>query len=88
MKTTSFQSKVYNEYKRARTYFPPFNSGHEGYAVLLEEVQELWNEIKKSKDSRRINSRMITECIQISAMSMAFVMDLQDDKHSFEVEQE
>lgn len=33
------------EMLRASAKFPPFNSGHEGYAVLLEEVEELKDEI-------------------------------------------
>lgn len=71
------------EYRRARKLFPKFASGHEGYAVIKEELDELWDEIKESRDSRHINSKMVGECIQISAMCLAFVMDLQKNKHSF-----
>jgi len=34
------------ELAKAEKKFPGFNSAHEGYAVLLEEVDELWDEIK------------------------------------------
>ena len=27
-------------------YHKPFNSTHEGYAVILEEMDELWDEVK------------------------------------------
>jgi hypothetical protein len=34
------------ELERAEAKFAPFNSAHEGYAVMLEEVEELWDVIK------------------------------------------
>src|SRR5713226_4865417 len=34
------------ELARARSLFPRFNGPHEGYAVLLEELDELWVEVK------------------------------------------
>jgi hypothetical protein len=42
-----------NEYKRASSKFPPFNSYHEGYAILNEELDELWDEVKK-KDAPEV----------------------------------
>ena len=36
----SVNELVSQELKMANTNFPPFNSRHEGYAVLLEEVEE------------------------------------------------
>lgn len=33
------------ELERANNKFPPFNSTHEGYAVLLEEIEEVESEI-------------------------------------------
>ena len=38
--------EVHTELTRANSIHPQFNSPHEGYAVLLEEVDELWQEIK------------------------------------------
>ena len=34
------------EYNRARAKHAPMNSAHEGYAVLKEEVDELWDDVK------------------------------------------
>jgi hypothetical protein len=65
---------VKNELARAEAKFPKFNSHHEGYAVLLEEVDELWEEIKKKKDDRDKN-KMIVEAIQIAAMALRFIKD-------------
>lgn len=58
--------------------FPKFNSAHEGYAVLLEEVDELWEEVRKNP-SRRSNTNMMAEAIQVAAMAMRFVYDLSED---------
>jgi hypothetical protein len=60
----------------ARNKFPKFNSGHEGYAIIKEELDELWNEIKKSKDSRIGTLEMIREAIQIGAMALAFAVEV------------
>jgi len=38
--------EVTEELERAESKFAPFNSAHEGYAVLLEEVDELWDVVK------------------------------------------
>ena len=55
--------------------FPSFKSPHEGYAILLEEVDELWEEIKKSKlSSDRIQMRK--EAIQVATMAIRFLEDL------------
>jgi hypothetical protein len=41
--------QVANEVARAMAKFPPFNSGHEGKAVIEEELEELWEEIKANR---------------------------------------
>ncbi len=61
------------EYDKATQKFLPFNSPHEGYAVILEEVDELWEEIK-SKEST--SQSMADEAIQIAAMALRFLIDL------------
>jgi hypothetical protein len=53
----------------------PFNSAHEGYAVLLEEVDELWAEVKKRR-SERDDERMGLEAIQVAAMAVRFLLDV------------
>lgn len=47
---------------------------HEGFAVLLEEVDELWDEVKK-KQSLRSKEKLCEEAIQIAAMAVRFVAD-------------
>lgn len=74
----SFFSLAEEEYRKARTKYPPFHSTHEGIAVIQEEVDELWEMVKKNKgiNIKDGNPMMVKECIQIAAMAYAFVRDL------------
>lgn len=67
------QNAVEEEFYRATSNFGAFNSPHEGYAVIKEELDELWDEIKK-KDSDL--DAMRKEAIQVAAMAMRFVDDV------------
>jgi len=67
MKAKEFLKAIELEFERANSLYPKFHSNHEGYAVLKEEVDEFWDEIKKSKDVV-LNDRMKKELIQIGAM--------------------
>ena len=62
------------EFQRASSLYPKFNSAHEGYAVLLEEVEELWDEVKKSP-KRRDPAKMKEEAVQVAAMALRFLND-------------
>jgi hypothetical protein len=66
--------EILNELHAAQTKFRPFNSEHEGYAVLLEEVEELWAEVKKSPRNRRPDA-LRAEAIQVAAMAVRFLLD-------------
>lgn len=69
-------NRIRTELRNARVEHPqPFNSAHEGYAVLLEEVEELWLEVMKKKADRDLG-KMRNECIQIAAMAIKFLEDL------------
>lgn len=59
---------------------PKFHSTHEGYAVLKEEVDELWDEIKVSK-SYNANMLMVKEAVQVAAMAIKFIENLYQTKH-------
>ena len=50
-------------------------SAHEGYAILLEEVEELWDEVKRKQSKRRPN-KMRKEAIQVAAMAIRFAMEV------------
>lgn len=61
------------EVERAVTKFPAFHSAHEGYAVALEEVDELWAEVKRSRPD---HAAMQTEALQCAAMFVRFLTDV------------
>jgi len=71
----STMAEVSQEYQSARRRFPAFHSAHEGYGVLLEEVDELWTEIKSGGTQPQDRARMRQEAIQVAAMAVAFVME-------------
>lgn len=57
------------EYERSNGLYPMFHSTHEGYAVIKEEVDELWDEIKSSKVCTP-DVMQRSEVIQIMAMCL------------------
>lgn len=64
---------VVSELNDAMKKFPLFNSSHEGYAVIKEEVDELWDEIKNNKHPMsEVNQKK--EAIQVAAMGIKFLM--------------
>lgn len=67
-----FLESVQAELRAARAKHKPINSWHEGYAVILEEVEEFWEEAK-----RRIPEpeRLHEELIQIAAMAVRTAVD-------------
>jgi hypothetical protein len=65
-------ARIQGEYERAAARFAPFNTPHEGYAVILEELDELWDEVK-SKDGL---GRACEEAVQVAAMALRFLVDL------------
>ena len=64
---------VRKELAKARNGHAPMHGPHEGYAVILEEVEELWAEVKKKKRDFEL---MKNECIQIAAMAIKFYEDI------------
>jgi NTP pyrophosphatase (non-canonical NTP hydrolase) len=66
---------AFEEAEKAMKDFPPFNTAHEAYAVLLEEVDELWDHVKSKQGSRNV-AAMRKECIQVAAMAIRFATDI------------
>lgn len=64
MKT--FEELVKLELKAARAKHKRPNSPHEGYAIILEELDEYWDEVKAQKHRK---SRMLKELVQIASMA-------------------
>lgn len=69
---------VDEELARARFKFPEFKSPHEGYAIILEELEELKAEVF-TKQSRRDGDKMRKEAMQVAAMAIRFMTDACDD---------
>ena len=65
--------KVAWELEKAEQEFPAFNSCHEGKAVIEEELDELWDEIKKKKKNMACIEK---EAIQVAAMGIRFLINL------------
>ena len=72
-KIDGFLAQVETEYLKARAKFGDFKSPHEGYAVIFEELDELWDLVKENQ-GRSVKTR--EECIQIAAMAMAYYLEL------------
>ena len=53
----------------------PLNSAHEAYAVILEELDEFWEEVRKNHQ-KRDRDRMREELIQVAAMACRTILDL------------
>ena len=63
------------EFLRASELYPNLHSNHEAYAVIKEEIDELWDEIKKNKDVFG-NKNIKKELIQIGAMVVRYLDNL------------
>jgi hypothetical protein len=59
------------ELSKAMRAHGPMQSAHEGYAVILEELDEMWAEVKRD-DMVRARS----EAIQVAAMAVRFLVDM------------
>lgn len=69
------------ELHKASAMYMPFRSYHEGYAIVKEELDELWDEIKNTHYNRydgknEHNEDIKKEAIQVSAMILRFLVDL------------
>jgi hypothetical protein len=59
----------------AKEKHQPMHSLHEGYAVILEEVDELWEQVKKNERTRDPEN-IALELVQIAAMCCRMYIDL------------
>lgn len=70
-------NEVAEELAFATDTYGPFASAHEGYAIIKEELDELWAEVMK-KPAVRSKVRMREEAKQIAAMAIRFMEDICD----------
>lgn len=71
----TFADKVAEELARARSLHGRMHNAHEAYAVILEELDEFWEEVRR-KQSERSPRRLLAELIQIGAMAQRTAEDL------------
>lgn len=65
--------EILQEFLRARKKFPPLRGPHEGYAVILEELDELWDAVKSNNIEHARK-----EALQVAAMALAFMIEVSD----------
>lgn len=70
---------VRDEVTRAQSLWPrPFSCAHEGWAVILEELDELWDEVKLNQKKRDLD-QMRKEAVQVAAMAIRFIVEVIDE---------
>jgi len=76
MDIRTIQREIKDEYIKAKAkYNRPFASHHEAYAVILEELDELWDEIKKKEINYDLKAQR-KEAMQVGAMILRFINEL------------
>lgn len=70
---------VTEEIENARAHWPTFYNAHEGFAVLLEEVDELKANVWTNQ-KRRDLAAMKKEAIQVAAMAIRFAEEVCDEE--------
>ncbi len=61
------------EYAAARARHAPMRGAHEGNAVILEELDELWELVRQDRGAR---PEAILEAMQIAAMALAYMVEV------------
>lgn len=67
--------EVVEELFRAEDKHGPMRSPHEGWAIIAEELDELWEEVRK-KDHKRSKKLLRGEAKQTAATAIRFMLDL------------
>lgn len=75
IKNYNFDQLVALELLEARMNHGDIASAHEGYAVIKEELEEFWKQVKK-KENTRDKGNMLLELVQVAAMAQRTAEDL------------
>lgn len=82
MSEINFFDMVENELSRAMDSYPKFNSEHEGFAVLKEEVDELWEAVRLKQSDPNRSIKIRREAVQVAAMAFRFLHDLCEPRYT------
>jgi len=82
MSDINFFDMVENELAHAQESYPKFNSEHEGFAVLKEEVDELWEAVRMKQSNPNRSIQIRRETVQVAAMAFRFLYDLCEPKYT------
>lgn len=83
-KITSIVADVIDEFNSATNKHPAFNSRHEAFAILEEEVDELWAEVKKNHTKNpEAKITQHKEAVQVAAMALRFIYDCDETKENW-----
>lgn len=75
-----FLRDVMYEYARvSEKHGPYYASAHEGFAVMYEELDELWEEVRKKSKNRDL-ANMREECVQIASCALKFALSFGEKK--------
>lgn len=72
-------TEALDEVRRAREMFGPMHSMHEGFAVIQEETDEVWDIVKMKQKNRDLGAAR-KEAIQCAAMWLAFAAEVCDEE--------
>lgn len=79
------RNKIFNEIAvelaKAENAFPPFHSAHEGWAIIKEELDELWEVVRLNQATPLRSLNLRKECIQVAAMAIRFLVDMRGFKN-------
>lgn len=73
MNPASFATRVAEELSKARAKHKDIKCAHEAYAVILEELDEVWDEVKQQKWGPEA---LLKELVQVGAMAQRAAEDL------------
>lgn len=71
-----YQKAILQEFVKASNHYPHFASEHEGFAIIAEEIDELWDAVKLKQVDPTRRGKCEKEAIQVAAMALRFLHDL------------
>lgn len=71
----NIEKDLRDEINIAESEFSEYNSAHEGYAVIKEEFDELWDEIKKHDHNEL---KMYREALHVACTAIRFCKMIRD----------